>query len=453
MSDPIKFVHASDFHLDRPISGLAEIPKHLLKTLASAPYEAAQRVFDFALTERVDFVLLSGDLFEEDSGSARAPSFLLNNFEKLAERGIYVYWCAGETDHPDRWPSSIKLPETVITFSSSVVEQVEHFRNDKPIATITAAGFSPKGRHSEKFSGPVGPGLNIALTHGEFESSNLKADNIQYWALGGRHKAKRLDRSGSVVAWPGTTQGRNPKESGACGFNYVRVDSSGKIKVQHNCCDRVRWLPQKIAITENVGMHELKDVLAERALKIISDTTDQIVLTRWFLATEGNFNPRIRKEEWVSEVLEWLRDEFGRGDKGLWSTKVEVDTPKSLPIEWYEEDTILGEYLRAVGRYQSDESLKLNLHQYMPNAVKGDVMASAAHVTHERREATLRKAAMIGVGYLAGHKQIEEIQYEDEVQTKDVESLVRRETETESRVVPPSVGIPTKPVTTTRQQN
>ena len=71
MSDPIKFVHASDFHLDRPISGLTEIPKHLIKTLASAPYEAAQRVFDFALTERVDFVLLSGDLFDHDSGSAR----------------------------------------------------------------------------------------------------------------------------------------------------------------------------------------------------------------------------------------------------------------------------------------------------------------------------------------------------------------------------------------------
>ena len=414
MSDTIKFVHASDFHLDLPISGLSEVPQHLVKTLASAPYEAAQRVFDFALTERVDFVLLSGDLFAEDSGSARAPSFLLSNFQKLAERGIHVYWCAGESDHPDRWPSSIKLPETVVTFSSTTVEQVEHFRGDKAIATISAAGYNAKARSGEKFSGVAGPGINIALTHGDLDATALKADNIQYWALGGRHKAKRLDRSASVVAWPGTTQGRHPKETGSCGFNYVRVDSSGKIKVQHNSCDRVRWLPQKIAITENVGLDELKDVLAERALKLIADTTDQIVLSRWFLATEGNFNPRIRKEEWALEVLEWLRDEFGRGDKGLWSTKVEVDTPKSLPLEWYEEDTILGEYLRVVGRYQSDESLKLNLHQYMPDAVKGDLMASAAHVTQERREATLRKAAMIGVSYLAGHKNVEEIDHEEE---------------------------------------
>jgi hypothetical protein len=82
-------------------------------------------------------------------------------------------------------------------------------------------------------------------------------------------------------------------------------------------------------------------------------------------------------------------------------------------MEWYEEDTILGEYLRAVGRYQSDDSLKLNLHEYMPDTVKGDTMASVAHVSKERREITLRRAAMIGVNYLAGHKHVEEISHEE----------------------------------------
>ena len=77
----------------------------------------------------------------------------------------------------------------------------------------------------------------------------------------------------------------------------------------------------------------------------------------------------------------------------------------------YEEDTILGEYLRAVGRYQSDDSLKLNLHEYMPDTVKGDMMASVAHITRERRDITLRRAAMIGVNYLAGHKHVEEISH------------------------------------------
>ena len=49
----------------------------------------------------------------------------------------------------------------------------------------------------------------------------------------------------------------------------------------------------------------------------------------------------------------------------------------------------------------------------MPHTVKNDMMASVAHVTRERRDVTLRRAAMIGVNYLAGHKHIEEIEHVD----------------------------------------
>ena len=38
-------------------------------------------------------------------------------------------------------------------------------------------------------------------------------------------------------------------------------------------------------------------------------------------------------------------------------------------------------------------------------------MASVAHVSRERRDITLRRAAMIGVNYLAGHKNVEEIDH------------------------------------------
>ena len=129
-------------------------------------------------------------------------------------------------------------------------------------------------------------------------------------------------------------------------------------------------MPQKVAINEQVRLEELKSELGERALKIMTDTTEQVVLCKWFLATEGDFNSKIRNREWIAELLDWLRDEFGRSDRGLWSVDLKVESPKNLPIEWYEEDTLLGEYLRATGRYQSDESLKLNLHEYMPNTVQ-----------------------------------------------------------------------------------
>jgi exonuclease SbcD len=405
MAETVKFIHASDLHLDVSMSGLAELPAHLVQVLANAPYEAAQKVFDLAVAERVDFILLAGDLFDFESGNARAASFLLGQFERLAEKDIHVYWCAGECDQPDRWPSSIQLPENVVTFSSSIVEQLDHRREGETIARIMACGHDPQRKTGADFEAPDNDVLNIALTHGELESSTLDSQNIRYWAMGGRHKSVKLEKTGTVVVYPGTPQGRTPRESGVHGFKIVRVDSAGKIRVQNVESDRVRWMPQKVAISEQVQLEELKNELGERALKIMTDTTDQVVLCKWFLATGGDFNPRIRKREWTSELLEWLRDEFGRSDRGLWSVDLTVESPTNMPIEWYEEDTLLGEYLRAMGRYQSDDSLKLNLHEYMPQTVANKVTEGMAMVSDSRREEILRKAALVGVEYLGLHKE------------------------------------------------
>jgi len=407
MAESLKFIHASDFHLDESISGLTELPQHLIETLANAPYEAASKVFDLAVAERVDFVLLSGDLFDFEAGNARAIAFLLGQFERLAEKEIDVYWCAGQCDQPDRWPSSIELPDNVVTFSSSIVEQLDHRRNGETIARIMASGYDPKRRDGSEFAAPDNQTFNIALTHGEFESGALNASNIRYWALGGRHKSSKLEKRGTTVVYPGTTQSRNPKESGPHGFKICRIDSAGKLRVQTVESDRVRWMPQKVAINEQVRLEELKNELGERALKIMTDTTDQVVLCKWFLATEGDFNPKIRNREWIAELLSWLRDEFGRSDRGLWSVNLTVESPKNLPIEWYEEDTLLGEYLRATGRYQSDESLKLNLHEYMPNTVQSKIAASMPQVSDKAREDVLRLATLVGVEYLGKHKELD----------------------------------------------
>ena len=406
MSEAIKFIHASDFHLDTAISGLAELPKHLIEVLANAPYDAAQKVFDTAIAERVDFVLLAGDLFDLDAGNARSAAFLLSQFERLAQKEITIYWVAGSCDHPDRWPGSIELPSNVVTFNSTLIERVDHKRNGKIVARIMASGYDSKRRSGTDFVAPNNEVFNLVLTHGEYESSTLTGAHVRYWAMGGRHKGAKLEKPDTVVVYPGTPQGRSPSEAGGHGFKICRVDASGKLRVQSMEADRVRFLPQKVAISEQVQLNELKNELSERALKIIADTTDQIVLSTWFLSTDGDFNPAIRKLEWRSEVLEWLRDEFGRSDRGLWSLSVDVEAPSNLPIEWYEEDTLLGEFLRATGRYQSDESLKLNLHDYMPQTVNNKVTFGMTEVLQSDREEVLRRATMVGVQYLGKHKEL-----------------------------------------------
>jgi DNA repair exonuclease SbcCD nuclease subunit len=295
-----------------------------------------------------------------------------------------------------------------LTFSSTVVEEIEHRRNGQTLCTIFASGYDDKGRDASDLAAENSDTFNIAMSHGEFDGGSFSGKHIAYWALGGRHKSTKLEKTGTIAVYPGTPQGRNVKEPGVHGFKFCRVDGNGKLRVQSIESDYVRFMPQKIAISENVTMTQLQDMLTERALKMISDCPDDLILTRWYFTTDGPFNPRIRKPEWAAEVLEWLRDEFGRGDKGLWSTEVKVEAPKNLPSEWYEEDTILGEFMRVVARYQSDDSLKLDVHRYMPQTFKGDSMASVGQVHRESRDAILRQTGMVGLEYLAAHKELAE---------------------------------------------
>ena len=59
---PFRFIHASDFHLERPLMGVAEVPDHLRDLFLESPYTAARQVFEAALVEDVKFVVLSGGI-------------------------------------------------------------------------------------------------------------------------------------------------------------------------------------------------------------------------------------------------------------------------------------------------------------------------------------------------------------------------------------------------------
>ena len=66
-----RFLQAGAFELDQPLAGLTEIPEPLTELLIDAPFSAAQKVFDAAIEERVDFVVLNGDLIDLARPSAR----------------------------------------------------------------------------------------------------------------------------------------------------------------------------------------------------------------------------------------------------------------------------------------------------------------------------------------------------------------------------------------------
>src|SRR5262245_35055356 len=101
---PFRFLHAADLHLDRQPADIAEVPEQLADLLIDCPLRAAERLFDAAIDQRVDFVILAGDVIDPARCSPRELLFLVEQFQRLKGRNIAVYWCGGANDSAAAWP-------------------------------------------------------------------------------------------------------------------------------------------------------------------------------------------------------------------------------------------------------------------------------------------------------------------------------------------------------------
>ncbi len=405
--ESFRFLHASDLHLEQPPYGLTEIPDHLGETLADAPLEAATRVFETAMMENVEFVVLSGDIINPRTGGPRAISFLLEQFELLREQNIHVYWCGGREDSPDRWPDDLPLPKTVHLFPKGQIEQLTHSHNGSPMATVIGTSSSENGAvHAGEFRIEPTNRFTVAVAYGQADASSLAGHKqIDYWALGGRHQQKTLFQSPQTAHYAGSPQGRCPEETGVHGCTLVQVDPGRKVRTKSIPTDVVRWCTESVSLDANAQRNDLQRELRSRMQKIVSEASGANVMVMWRVQAGGPLAGMLRSGGLDRELLEWLRTEFGRARPAVWAVSLDVESGATLPDELYEEDTILGDFLRAVREHEQDQTLALDFARFLPDMGKNRGLASAMEpVESGSRAALLHEAAVLGADLLSGEE-------------------------------------------------
>ena len=401
--EAFRFLHGSDFLLHRPLQGVAEYPPAWQSVLASSAYHSAVRFFDAAIAERVSFVLLSGNIVDLDFGGPRAIAFLLSQFERLGQRGIEVFWCGGQHDHLERWPTAIELPPNVRLFPSTLVDTATVRRQGKLLATIYGAAHDPHRSSLKDFQAGVQVGFPIGLTQGSYEALRLAGHGIRYWALGGKLGRDLVTQPGQTVAYPGTHQGRESSAQGPHGAILVSVEADGQVRTQAVECDSVRWLNLSLSVAESVHMDALKDLLADRALQMTSKLPDQHLLVDWHIATTGDYSAEFRREENHAKLLKWLRHEFG-SSPGLWSVSLSFSAPQNLPKGWQTEDTILGDYLREVARYRQESKLPFHFAHYAGGHDEIEGVTRLTRMDVAARDVVLDAALLSGIERLGGNQ-------------------------------------------------
>ena len=206
----IKLLHAADLHLDSPFEALPAGKAAIRRREQRELLDALARL---AAAERVDLVLLSGDLL--DSGT---PYFETGEELAQALRSIpaAVFIAPGNHDYysPKSPYARLQMPENVHIF------------------TENRSGPLLRGFRTERRPG----GINLLCLHGDFgakdspydpiSEAELQNSGIDYAALGHIHKASGLRKAGETwYSWPGCPEGRGFDETGEKYVNLVELEN------------------------------------------------------------------------------------------------------------------------------------------------------------------------------------------------------------------------------------
>lgn len=248
----MRFIHAADLHLDSPLSGLRERAGERAEDIAGASRRALVNLVDRATSERVDLVVVSGDVFDGDWADYSSGLFLVGEMHRLDRAGIPMVLIRGNHDAANQmsrrltWPGNVRelsprVPETVVFANLNVAVHGQSF----PARAVTenlALGY-PAPRAGLFNIGMLHTSADGRPGHDAYAPCDLRdlvLKGYDYWALGHVHTREVLATDPYVV-FPGNLQSRHVNEPGAKGFSLVEVDAGRVQCVEHVPVDTVRW--------------------------------------------------------------------------------------------------------------------------------------------------------------------------------------------------------------------
>ncbi|OZU87913.1 DNA repair exonuclease [Virgibacillus indicus] len=358
MIKPISFIHAADLHLDSPFKGLANLPEHIFERLYNSTFTALNRLVDAAIAKEVDFVLIAGDLFDNEKQSLKAQIRLRRAFEELKRHEINVYLSYGNHDFINGNIHPVTYPDNVFIFSDENVSQFIYEKEGRELAVIYGFSYENRAVLTNKaleytITEPQIP-FHIATLHGSirsntehdvyapFQLSDLTRKNFDYWALGHIHQREILKEDPPIV-YPGNIQGRNRKETGEKGCYHVVLSETSselsfiplqeiefqKITIDVSSCNEIHQIESKLQA-------EIKNRQFQgcQLIQLILHS-DQIKLKRW------------EQDNDLEEIIELVNESFIHHENWcfIYSVKVKIKAA-AVDSKIYEGEHFIGELIR-----------------------------------------------------------------------------------------------------------
>ena len=224
----MKLLHASDFHLDSPLSGLTtEKSAQRRRELRELP----ARLTALARDEEVDLVLLPGDLFDGERVYPETVRALAGALEAME---VPVFIAPGNHDyyHEKSPYAAFDWPDHVHIFTDSKLQAVELPELN---CVVHGCAFTAPHREDDPLAGFAVPDdgkLHLLCVHGEvgltgnyapIDPKSLERCGVTYAALGHVHAAGIGKAGKTLWAYSGCPEGRGFDELGPKGAQLVSI--------------------------------------------------------------------------------------------------------------------------------------------------------------------------------------------------------------------------------------
>lgn len=335
-----KFVHAADLHLDSPFVGVRSVQPAVADKLHGATFEAYNNIIDLCLSERVDALLVAGDIFDGADRSLRAQLMFAEGLNRLEAAGIRSFICHGNHDPLDGWEADIDLPAGCHRFGPTVTH-VPAFEDNPNKVWIHGVSYPQREiRHNltpEFGSAEPGP-FHIGLLHANVGTDtghdpyapcsvqDLESTGFDYWALGHVHTRDIIKQDNPTIVYPGNPQGKHPNERGERGVYLVDVGDSGAVTTEFRAVDLVRWDTVSIDIANMQSDQDLLNTIDEKLSELRKSAEGRSLVVRLNLTGRGDLHTSLTRPGYTSDILAQVNTDLMAQTPFVWCERIELST-------------------------------------------------------------------------------------------------------------------------------
>ncbi len=227
----IKIVHCADIHFDTPFKDVDERQSKINKEELK---EVFCNIINLCKSNRVDILLLAGDIFDNLTLEKETLYFLEKSFRDIEDTRVFISPGNHDPYMVNSFYKLIKWPENVYVFSKGLecvfIEELN--------LNVWGAAFTERYVKESMLKGFVHESfgeINIMVIHGELNSGvsneynpitieEIRNSGMNYIALGHRHNYSGINREDKTYyAYCGCPQGRGFDEVGEKGIIYGEI--------------------------------------------------------------------------------------------------------------------------------------------------------------------------------------------------------------------------------------